>query len=98
MKSKNIVILVGFLVPAFIAAFFYIKSEISYYSTFDYNLHDDYVYAFPSNSTVQVELGRNGFDWPASKTPWDTAFLKINVDSDWSSFFFKPSIVMRYHG
>ena len=97
-KSKNIVIWVGFLVSAFIAAFFYIRSEIQYYSTFDYNLHDDYVYAFPSNSTAQVEVGRNGFDWPASKTSWDTAFLKINVSSDWSSLFFKPFIVIRYHG
>lgn len=87
-----------FFTPVLIAAFLYVQNEIRYYKNFDYDLHADYSYAFPANSATQVKLEQNGFNWPAEKISWDTAFLKINVRSDWSSVFFKPFIEIRYQG
>ena len=86
------------LIPVILAAFFYFKSEIRYFSNFHYNLRSDYVYAFPKDSTTQVILEQDGFQWPVTKTSWDTAFLKINVRSSWAGVFFKPFIRVSYGG
>jgi LmbE family N-acetylglucosaminyl deacetylase len=85
-----------FLVLTILVAFFYFKNEIRYFSTFHYNLHSDYIYAFPKDSVTQVVLERDGFRWPAKKTSWDTAFLKITVRSGWMDVFFKPFIGVSY--
>ena len=86
------------LILVLVAAFFYMDSERRYYESFRYNLRTDYGYAFPKNSVSPVTLEKDGFKWPSVKTGADTAFLKIAIRTDWTSFLFLPYIEIRYHG
>ena len=86
------------LIPALLAGFFYIDSECRYYKSFGYNLHSNYGYAFPKESVSSVTLEKNGFKWPSVKTDADTAFLKVTIQTDWTSLLFLPYVEIRYHG
>ncbi|MCX5699658.1 MAG: PIG-L family deacetylase [Candidatus Omnitrophica bacterium] len=97
--KKKLTYFIGCLfILAFTTCFFYVRAEIRYYSEFSYNLHSDYVYSFPQSFAVQIKLERDGFNWPKTEKPWDTAILKIAVRSDWSSILFKPFIEINYRG
>ncbi len=87
-----------FFILASIVVFFYIRSEKEYYSEFNYNLKKDYLYTFPQSSVTQVKLEKDGFNWPDIGKSWDTAILKIDVRSDWTSLLFKPFIEINYKG
>ena len=78
-----------------VVAYFKISEELRYYRGFCYNLHDNYQYNFPKNSVSPVVLERNGFSWPSQKRA-DTAFLKIEIRTDWTSVLFLPYVEIRY--
>ena len=86
------------LILAILVACFYINNEIRYFKSFHYDLHSDYVYFFPKDFATKVILEQDGFQWPVTKTSWDTAFLKINVRSSWTNVFFQPFIRVSYGG
>ncbi len=97
-KKRILPVFWWLLIPVLIAAFFYMDAEHRYYKSFRYDLRADYRYAFPSGSVSPVMIERDGFQWPLGEKGLDTAFLKIAVRSDWTSFFCFPYIEIRYRG
>lgn len=96
---KRVFFYSGFiLVLALIAVYLWGDNEHRYYESFHYNLHTDYSYAFPKDSISPVTIEKGGLEWPGAKAGSDTAFLKIAIQTDWTSIFFFPSVEIHFRG
>jgi LmbE family N-acetylglucosaminyl deacetylase len=59
-----------------------------------YDVATDYRYDFIGDTTTvtQVDVDANGFVWPEIGAEWDTAYLRLAIDSRVSSRWFEPSV------
>jgi LmbE family N-acetylglucosaminyl deacetylase len=62
-----------------------------------YDVSRDYEYQFAKTqvASVPVELSDDGFVFPATTVPWDTAVLRMQVRSSWTARWFEPSITIE---
>jgi GlcNAc-PI de-N-acetylase len=61
---------------------------------YKYDVHADYIYSLdrPGVSVFKVPIHGNRVQLPNTNAPWDTAFLKIHVKSDWIGKLREPFI------
>jgi len=61
---------------------------------YKYNVHDDYTYSFDNSAAAvfKVPIQGSRIQLPHTNGPWDTGFLKIQVQSDWIGRLKEPFI------
>jgi LmbE family N-acetylglucosaminyl deacetylase len=65
-----------------------------------YDVRQDYDYSFTGAgvSRLQVDVSREGFTVPAAQGSWDTALLRLRVESSATARWFEPSVVVEADG
>jgi LmbE family N-acetylglucosaminyl deacetylase len=65
-----------------------------------YDVRQDYHYAFAPGSVVRlpVELTPDGFVFPEASARWDTAALRLEVRTSWTSRWYEPSVAIEHDG
>jgi LmbE family N-acetylglucosaminyl deacetylase len=61
-----------------------------------YDVAQDYRFRFDEARTshVSVEVLRDGFVFPPTQIVWDTAVLRLEIDTDWPARWFEPSVTV----
>ena len=65
-----------------------------------YNVHQDYRMNFTSDraSLASVQISDTGFVVPSITSNWDTAFLRINLSSRLTGYWFEPYVSVEGNG